>query len=162
MPIQEETTDKTVAFTIKTSKMTADVLKKAMTAYLNHRKNKAQGKALQVKTGKMSVKELVGQNQGVANIEITDSNIKSFERIARKYNVDFALKKDITQSPPKYLVFFKARDTDVITQAFKEYTHKTLNRSKQRPSLRKRLHKYIQRANQQKQQTKHKQREQER
>lgn len=59
MPIQEETTDKTVAFTIKTSKMTADVLKKAMTAYLNHRKNKAQGKASQVKTGKMSVKELV-------------------------------------------------------------------------------------------------------
>ena len=153
MPIQEETTDKTIAFTIKTSKMTADVLKKAMMAYLNHRKNKAQGKASQVKTGKMSVKELVGQNQGVANIEITDSNIKSFERIARKYNVDFALKKDITQSPPKYLVFFKA---------FKEYTHKTLNRSKQRTSLRKRLHKYIQRANQQKQKTKHKQREQER
>lgn len=148
MSIQEETTEKTISFTIKTSKMTADVLKKAMTAYLNHCKNKSNCKTPKVKTGKMSIKELVGQNQGVTNIEITDKNIKSFERIARKYNVDFALKKDNTQSPPKYLVFFKARDTDVIMQAFKEYTNKTLNKKKQRPSLIKQLMKNIKRANQ--------------
>lgn len=39
------------------------------------------------------MKQLIGQNQGVSNIEITDSNIKSFERVARKYGVDFALKR---------------------------------------------------------------------
>lgn len=51
------------------------------------------------------MKQLIGQNQGVSNIEITDSNIKSFERVARKYGVDFAVKKDRSVSPPKYLVF---------------------------------------------------------
>lgn len=56
-------------------------------------------------TGKQTVKQLIGQNQGVSNIEITDSNIKSFERVARKYGVDFAVKKDRSVSPPKYLVF---------------------------------------------------------
>ena len=63
-------------------------------------------------TGKQTVKQLIGQNQGVSNIEITDSNIKSFERVARKYGVDFALKKDKSGDIPKYLVFFKARDAD--------------------------------------------------
>ena len=83
------------------------------------------------------MKQLVGQNQGVSNIEITDKNIKDFERIARKYGVDFALKKDKTGDIPKYLVFFKARDADALTQAFKEYTAKT-DRKKDRLSV---LHK---------------------
>ena len=60
--------------------------------------------------GKQSVKELVGQGAGVTNIEISDKNIKSFESIARKYGVDFAVKKDNTEKPPKYLVFFKGRE----------------------------------------------------
>lgn len=84
--------------------------------------------------GKQSVKQLVGQNQGVSNIEITDKNIKDFERIARKYGVDFALKKDKTGEIPKYLVFFKARDGDALTAAFKEYTAKT-DRKKEKPSV---------------------------
>ena len=58
---------------------------------------------------------------GATSIEVTDNNIKSFERVARKYNVDFAVKKDKTVEPPKYMVFFKGKDADVITQAFKEF-----------------------------------------
>lgn len=63
----------------------------------------------------------VGQGMGASSIEVTDNNIKSFERVARKYNVDFAVKKDKTVEPPKYMVFFKGKDADVITQAFKEF-----------------------------------------
>ena len=91
--------------------------------------------------GKQTVKQLIGQNQGVSNIEITDSNIKDFERIARKYGIDFALKKDRTGEIPKYLVFFKARDADALTAAFKEYTAKT-DRKKERPSILKKLQKF--------------------
>lgn len=75
------------------------------------------------------MKQLIGQNQGVSNIEITDSNIKSFERVARKYGVDFALKKDKSGDIPKYLVFFKARDADALTAAFREYTAKEVKRA---------------------------------
>lgn len=79
--------------------------------------------------GKQTVRQLVGQGAGVQNIEITDNNIKSFERVARKYGVDFALKKDISESPPRWLVFFKSRDNDALTAAFKEYTAKAMERA---------------------------------
>ena len=56
--------------------------------------------------------------------------------MARKYGVDFALKKDKSGDIPKYLVFFKARDADALTAAFKEYTAKEVRRaSKDRPSV---------------------------
>ena len=70
----------------------------------------------------------------MANIEITDKNIRDFDRVARKYGVDYALKKDKSGEIPKYLVFFKARDGDALTAAFKEYTAKT-ERRKERPSV---------------------------
>ena len=67
--------------------------------------------------GKQTVKQLIGQNQGVSNIEITDPSIREFEKIARKYGVDYAVKKDRSSSPPKYLIFFKGRDADALTAA---------------------------------------------
>ena len=128
--MQEEVTQKTIALVIKAAKLDANILKSAMRMYLNHCRKQAQ------KThGKVSVKELVGEGAGASSIEITDGNIKSFERVARKYNVDFAVKKDKTTDPPKYVVFFKGRDADAVAQAFKEfvygnetvsYTHLTL------------------------------------
>ena len=82
------------------------------------------------------------QNVQLSNIEITDGNIKSFERVAKKYSIDFSLKKDVTADPPRYYVFFKARDADVMTAAFKEYTGKSLNKDK-KPSVRKKLQQAI-------------------
>lgn len=117
--------------------MTANVLKSAISKYLAYRKEKKVEKARAgpVKPcGKQTVKQLVGQDQGVANIEITDKNIRDFDRVARKYGVDYALKKDKSGEIPKYLVFFKARDGDALTAAFKEYTAKT-DRKKERPSV---------------------------
>lgn len=113
--MQEETTQKTIALAIKTSKLTASVLQKAMKMYLEHQKHKEPSH------GKIPVKKLVGQGAGAKSIEVTDDNIKAFEREARKYNVDFAVKRDRTTEPPKYLVFFKGKDADVIAQAFKEF-----------------------------------------
>lgn len=131
--MQEEVTQKTIALVFKSSRLTTDVLKKAMKMYLEHRK---QGK--QASHGKMSVKDLVGQGMGASSIEVTDNNIKSFEKVAKKYNVDFAVKKDKTVAPPKYMVFFKGKDADVITQAFKEFV-KVNEKKQQRPSLRQKL-----------------------
>ena len=105
--MQEEVTQKTIALVFKSSRLTSDVLKKAMKMYLEHRK---AGK--QATHGKISVKDLVGQGMGASSIEVTDNNIKSFERVAKKYNVDFAVKKDRTVEPPKYMVFFKGKDAD--------------------------------------------------
>ena len=131
--MQEEVTQKTIALVIKTAKLDASVLKAAMKMYLNHHKQKAQ------KThGKTSVKKLVGDGVGVSSIEVTDGNIKSFERVAKKYNVDFAIKKDKTTEPPKYLVFFKGRDADAVAQAFKEFVYGN-EKKKGRVSVREKL-----------------------
>ena len=135
--MQEEVESRTVTLAISTTRMTANVLKSAISKYLAYRKEKKieKARAGPVKPcGKQTVKQLVGQNEGVANIEITDRNIRDFDRVARKYGVDYALKKDKSGELPKYLVFFKARDGDALTAAFKEYTAKT-ERKKERPSV---------------------------
>ena len=112
--MQDEINEKTIALYIKTGKLTAQTLQKAMKTLL------AQMKKQKDKTpqGKQTLKQLMKQNAGVSNIEITEGNIKAFESTAKKYGIDFALKKDTTESPPRYLVFFKGRDADVLTAAF--------------------------------------------
>jgi len=111
-----------------------------MEAWEQERRLEAKNK-VQNPQGKQTVKQLAKQNVGLSNIEITDSNIKSFERVARKYGVDFALKKDVSVSPPKWLVFFKARDADALTAAFKEFSSKFMQKSKN-PSLLAQLNKF--------------------
>ncbi len=132
--MQEQINEKSVSLIIRGTKLTGTMLAKSINKILLERKKQKQTKLYQ---GKQSVKNLIKQGAGVSNIEITDSNIKSFEITARKYGVDFALKKDKTVSPPKWLVFFKARDVDALTAAFKEYSAKTLKKSarKSRPSV---------------------------
>ena len=127
--MQEELEQKSVAISIKAGKLTANLLKKAVEKALAEME-KSQ-KNPKIYKGKQSVKHLVRQGAGVSNIEITDGNIKSFERVARKYGVDFALKKDTTSQPPRYLVFFKSRDADALTAAFAEYSGKVVKRQSQ-------------------------------
>ena len=132
--MQDEVNEKVVALSIKGSKLTAEMLQKAMKALL------AKGKQQIEKPphGKQTLRQLMKQNTGVSNIEITDSNIKAFESTAKKYGIDYALKKDTTEQPPRYLVFFKGRDADMLTAAFKEFSAKKLTQG-QRPSIRKAL-----------------------
>ena len=147
--MQEDIEQRSMTFAISTTKLTGRVLKSAITKFLAHQKEvkaqKARASPDVHPKGKQSVKELVGQNQGVANIEINDKNIKDFDRVARKYGVDYAVKKDRTTMPPKYLVFFKARDADALTAAFKEYTADSV-RKQNRPSVIQKLHTILPRA----------------
>lgn len=71
-------------------------------------------------------------------MEIEDKSIKDFERIARKYGVDYAIKKDKSSDIPRYLVFFKARDGDALNAAMNEYANKQLQKQS-KPSLLKKL-----------------------
>ena len=134
--MQEEVENRTVTLSVNAAKMTGRVLKEALRKYLAYQKSKA---TKDVKpTGKQTVKQLIGQNQGVTNVEIEDQSIKDFERIARKYGVDYAIKKDKTSEIPKYLVFFKARDGDALNAAMTEFANKKL-KAKSKPSLLKTL-----------------------
>ncbi len=74
--------------------------------------------------GKQSVKTLIRQGQGVTSIPLADEGLKDFQKIARKYGVDFAVVKDKNSEPPIYTVFFKAKDQDAITRILQDYSAK--------------------------------------
>lgn len=132
--MQDEVNEKVVALSIKGAKLTAEMLQKAMKEVLSQVKKEVDKQA--IPHGKQSLRQLMKQNAGVSNIEITEGNIKAFESTAKKYGIDYALKKDATETPPRYLVFFKGRDADVLTAAFKEFSARKLTQE-QRPSIRK-------------------------
>lgn len=135
--MQEEVESRTVTLIVSGTRFTGNLLKAAISKYMAHRKEKKQQKSRDAPVkpqGKQTVKQLVGQNQGVSNLEITDPSVREFEKIARKYGVDYAVKKDRSTTPPKYMIFFKARDADALTAAFTEYSSRKVKKAS-RPSV---------------------------
>ncbi len=119
---------------VNTAKLTGRIFKAAICKYLAYCKNRQAEKKTVIPHGKQSVKQLIGQNQGVSTIESNDPHIRNFEKTARKYGVDYAIKKVKTEGKSKYVIFFKARDADALTQAFTEYTRKSAEWEK-KPSV---------------------------
>ena len=136
--MQEEVENRTVNLAISTTKLTFRTIVNGYNAWKRHHQSKVAQKTAQLPIGKQSIKELIGQNQGVSSIPIANTDIRDFEPIARKYGIDYAITKDKSVTPPKYLVFFKARDADAMTAAFDEYSNKKL-RAQERPSVLKEL-----------------------
>lgn len=135
--MQEEVENRTLTLIVSGTKFTGRMFRAAIAKYMAHCKEKKLQKSRDapvIPHGKQTVKQLIGQNQGVSNLEITDPSIKEFEKIARKYGVDYAVKKDRSCSPPKYMIFFKARDADALTAAFSEYSSKKVKKAA-RPSV---------------------------
>ena len=130
--MQEEVTQKTIALSMKTGKLTAQVLQAALKKYLQHR---AKSKNT-LHHGQLSLKLLKKHGVALCNIEITEANIGACKPCAKKYGVDFTLRKDKTTQPPHYVVIFKSKDADNLEQAFREFTAKTLSKE-QRTSIRK-------------------------
>jgi len=124
--LQEEVDQKTIALAVKTGKLTAQVLQAAIQKYLAARH------------GQQSLRQLKKDGSALSNIEITDANIGLFKPCAKKYDIDFTLRKDRTTHPPRYIVIFKSKQADNLEQAFKEFTAKKLQQQ-ERPSIRKTL-----------------------
>ncbi len=147
--MQEDIENKTVNVAITVTRLTARGIawgmKKAIGLLQNVRQKKKAKKAAKKAEGpkgKQTVKQLIGHSQGVTTIDIVKTDLKGFERIARKYGIDYAIRKDSSCDPPKYVVFFKAKDADAMTAAFREYTAGVLGKSK-KPSVLTKLHHFI-------------------
>lgn len=144
--MQEEVENRTVNLAISTTKLTGRTILNAYRLWKSHHNAaKAKNAAEMAKEdttphGKQTIQELIGQNQGVSSIDIQNTNIRDFEKIASKYGVDYAITRDKSVTPPKYMVFFKARDADALTAAFAEYSNQRL-KAKDKPSVLKQLNK---------------------
>ena len=127
--MQEEVNERTVSLSIKAAKLTGRVLAGVLQKWLaDYKKAHADGLTPQ---GRQSVKKLMGHEGAKNSIQLKGAP-RQFDRVARKFNVDYAFYKT---GPKDYLLFFKAGQADAITAAFSEYTKRTLNKGKEKPSI---------------------------
>ena len=146
--MNEEVAGKAIHLVIQAEKLSGRTMVRGLHAwYQHHQRKKAVARmAKDTVKGKQSVKELIGQGQGVSSMDIGDSGIKDFKKIANKYGVDFAIVRDKAADPPLYTVFFKAKDADAIKQILKEYAAKQMKKkekaAEKKPSILQKLKKF--------------------
>ena len=141
--MQEEVENRTINLAISTTRLTARSVIAGIRKYLQHREKVKARKGIRDTAvhGKQSVKQLLGQNQGATNVEIDKDGIRDFERLARKYGVDFAVRKDKSVDPPRYLVFVRSKDADALDAICKEHQARLLTKDK-KPSVLAQLKKF--------------------
>jgi len=146
--LQEEIEKKSVQLAIRVTEKTLSFALRKIGEYLREkkadRKQKKRDEMLRGPKGEQSVKDLIGQGQGVSTMDVGDSGIRDFKKIAKKYGVDFAIVKDKGKDPPVYTCFFKAKDADAILKVLDEYTNKQVKKQKkvERPSVLEKLKKF--------------------
>ena len=79
----------------------------------------------QTSHGRQTVRQLMAHGAATNSIEIEAP--RQFDRVARRFNVDYAFYKT---GPDKYLLFFKSGQADAVTACFSEYSKRLLKRSK--------------------------------
>ena len=80
-------------------------------------------RAKQTPHGKQTVKKLMAHGTSTNSLELS-GDTKLFDRVARKWNVDYAFYQT---EPGKYLLFFKSGQADAMTACFSEYSRKVLD-----------------------------------
>ena len=118
--VDEDISRRSIAITVKTAKLSARAL-----AYVFVNIGRKLSKH-ELPHGKMSVKKLMSHGTAASSIELS-GDTALFDRVARKWNVDYAFYKT---EPGKYLLFFKSNQADAMTACFAEYSKKVLKREK--------------------------------
>lgn len=122
--MQEELNSRTMTLIIETGRLTTGVLQRAIRDSM-HITSRTVGKIKgHTPKGKQSLARLKAQGVSLSNVEVTKDNIKSFDTVARKYKIDYALMKQEGSEPPRYYVFFKGGDAELLDAAFREYAKK--------------------------------------
>lgn len=146
--MQEEVEREACNIVVTVAKLAVQEVMKKLDEYISEKKaDKAalrRAKMLEPKHGKQTVKELIGQGQGVQSIDIDKEGLHDFKKVANKYGVDFAVVKDNTVEPAVYNIFFKAKDFAAIENMMKEMTAKQMKQEKQanKPSVLEKLKKF--------------------
>lgn len=139
--MQDEINEKSLNLAVRVGKVTVDELRKALDKIIA---DLAEKKANPEKTpeqpkepkdpktpkeptlmhGKQTLKQLHKHNDGLSSIELKDPNLRQLLREMKKNDIDFSVMKD---GKGKYTLFFKGRNADEMTNAFKRYADKTVN-----------------------------------
>ena len=113
--IDEDVSRRTIAVSIKATKLTGRVLAQACLAV--GRKIKKTYRARQIPHGKQTVRQLMGHGAATNSIEVESP--KDFDRVARRWNVDYAFYRP---GRTNTCCFSKSGQADAITACFSEYS----------------------------------------
>ncbi len=147
MALDDEISERAISLAVRVGKVTGTEVKKAVEKLLaelekganrtvSKTKTQTAEKKPEVKHGKQTLKQLQKQSDGLSTVELTDPNLRLLYREMKRHNVDFAAVKD---DKGKYTLFFKGKDADSVTHAFKQYTQKTVTRANTKPPIQKLL-----------------------
>jgi len=124
--LQEDIERRSIAIAVSASKLTGRTLARALEAAM--RKIRQTQKNALTPQGRQTVKKLMNHGVNTSTIPL-DGNTRTFDRAARKYNVDYSFRKT---GPNKYMLFFKAGQADAITQCFADFTKRVMRKEQKR------------------------------
>lgn len=125
--MQEEVENRTVNLAVSTTKLSARTIITGLRWLSMHHNNKKLRKAMEARNGvvgEQTVADLMKTGDGIETIELANGSLKDFCKIAKDYGIDYAIRKDKTVDPPRYTVFFKAKNQEVMNEVIKEYSAK--------------------------------------
>lgn len=121
--MQEEVEQKTITLAVNAVKFTGRELKAALSKFVQTQEAIKRSKTPKAKTGRVTMRELQKQYGDLRSVTVDDNNTRQFERIARKYQVQY---KVYRCEKGKYQIFFKAPNEEAMQSAFEEYTKKKI------------------------------------
>ena len=110
----DQVAKKTLDVIVEAEKMTSDVLKTALADILKHPDTSRRTRTT---LGDLAAKS--GRN--LESIEINTSNIKDFEKAAKRHHVQFALRREVGSDPPVFHVIFQSNRMEDMQRAFADY-----------------------------------------
>ena len=128
--MQEDVEQKTVTLAVNAVKFTGRVLKEAISRHVQNTRMKKRENT-PAKTGRVTMRELQKQYGELRSVTIDDDSTRQFERIARKYHVQY---KVYRCAKGKYQIFFKAPNAEAMETAFQTFVTNKIQKA-ERPSV---------------------------
>ena len=145
--MQEEIENRTVNLVVTTSRLSVRAMMDGIRKFVSQtgiQKNQERSVKAELRArekaegphGKQTVKQLMQHGNGLKRIPVQGESLKEFERVLKRYGVDFAIMKEAGAEKPRFLVFFKAKDEEVLNSVLAECTRRQMeNPVKRRPSV---------------------------
>ena len=138
--MQDEVNERSVSLCVRGARMGAESLARTMRAFLYSRqRNRAAGGRASPSTGGnregvMSMRALRATGAQLEKATLAEGGIGSIALVARKYRVAYSVMRDRSCNPPRWIVFFRAKDSAAMEAAFETYAKRVLD-ARERPSV---------------------------
>ena len=131
--MQEAVEEKSLNICVTTTRLTGQAVIEALRM---SQMRKMRG--VTYKHGRQRLRSLMRQGMALTNVRVLPDDMRDFQRVAKRYGIDFAVRRDSSFIPPRYFVFFKTTDMGAMTALIKEVARRQAARAS-RPSVRERI-----------------------